>query len=421
MRVFISYAAEQRDLAEQVSLALVGAGHETFFDKDDLRPAREYHAAIRDEVQASDVVVFLISTASVEPHSYTLTELKYAKDRWPHPAGHVLPVLTEEVPWDQVPHYLRAVTVLTPEGNVAAEVLHALDGMRPIAPTPDAAVPQRPTITRPRILATLGLAAIAVAVVLYVRAVPSPSTEARPPATVLPVAGPTTTALDDMRCARAGAKNPILDRAAGLRPPTFTVDAATHVLMSNGKPVAIVPAANLGKLEAPRLVMAHFTAAPAASVTKLFEDGRVPASAHLLIARDGSVTQLVPFDFGADHAGASRWGSLNGLNKYSIGIELENWGSLRRDDGMWRAPSGASIPADQVAVVAGANGEVGWQRYDDAQLRAFFEITCALRHAYPSLEALVGHDEVSGGRKSDPGPAFPMAFMRKRLFPDQAN
>jgi len=46
-------------------------------------------------------------------------------------------------------------------------------------------------------------------------------------------------------------------------------------------------------------------------------------SAHLLIRRDGSVTQYVPFHLRAWHAGLSSFDGRERCNDFSIGIELE--------------------------------------------------------------------------------------------------
>jgi hypothetical protein len=68
---------------------------------------------------------FFISPSSLATGSYALTELKYARKKWRHPAGHVLPVLVRPVDWNAIPPYLKAVTVLEPEGNTPAEVREA--------------------------------------------------------------------------------------------------------------------------------------------------------------------------------------------------------------------------------------------------------------------------------------------------------
>ena len=49
-------------------------------------------------------------------------------------------------------------------------------------------------------------------------------------------------------------------------------------------------------------------------------------SAHYLIARDGTVMQLVQEQDRAWHAGASHWGAVTDMNSASLGIELDNNG-----------------------------------------------------------------------------------------------
>ncbi len=51
-------------------------------------------------------------------------------------------------------------------------------------------------------------------------------------------------------------------------------------------------------------------------------DGRMYASAHLLIGREGQVWKLVEFDREAYHAGASILNGRNGCNRFTLGIEL---------------------------------------------------------------------------------------------------
>ena len=46
-------------------------------------------------------------------------------------------------------------------------------------------------------------------------------------------------------------------------------------------------------------------------------------SAHLLVRRDGTIIQLVPFNLRAWHAGVSRYKGRENFNDFSIGIELE--------------------------------------------------------------------------------------------------
>jgi len=131
MIIFLSYASEQRDAAEQVNLALIGSGHKVFFDRETLPAGDDYHLRIRKAVEDSDAFVFLISPNSVTTGCYALTELKYARQRWPDPRRKVLPVMIELTEYGQVPNYLKAVTILEPEGNVPAEVAAELDQWTP--------------------------------------------------------------------------------------------------------------------------------------------------------------------------------------------------------------------------------------------------------------------------------------------------
>ena len=49
-------------------------------------------------------------------------------------------------------------------------------------------------------------------------------------------------------------------------------------------------------------------------------------SAHYFIKKNGSVLNLVPPLYEAWHAGHSSWKGINSLNRYSIGIEIQNSG-----------------------------------------------------------------------------------------------
>lgn len=98
-------------------------------------------------------------------------------------------------------------------------------------------------------------------------------------------------------------------------------------------------------------------------------------SAHLLIRRDGSCHQYVPFDQRAWHAGQSRYQNREKCNDFSIGIELE-----------------------------GSPQTV----YTDSQYRQLATITKLLIDQYPKLNKsrIVGHSDIAPGRKTDPGPYF---------------
>jgi N-acetylmuramoyl-L-alanine amidase len=96
---------------------------------------------------------------------------------------------------------------------------------------------------------------------------------------------------------------------------------------------------------------------------------------------------------------------------------LESWGRLERKDGAWVTAIGGKKISEAEVVHDPKNETIGWQRFTDAQLRSFFAVACALRRAYPTIEDVVGHSQINPAR-IDPGPAFPMEEVRRRLFID---
>lgn len=127
MRVFLSYASADRELAEPIAHSIRARGHAVFFDRADLPAGETYEDQIQTAVARAGLLVFLVSPASVAPGRFTRTELGFAQAKWPSAANRVLPVMLRPTPLDAVPAYLRSVTILEPEGNVAAEVAVAVD------------------------------------------------------------------------------------------------------------------------------------------------------------------------------------------------------------------------------------------------------------------------------------------------------
>lgn len=175
---------------------------------------------------------------------------------------------------------------------------------------------------------------------------------------------------------------------------------------------------NQGGSMQPEYLVVHYTAgATLEGAVASLTNPRARASAHVVIGRDGAAVQLVPFNRIAWHAGASRWEGRTGLNNFSIGIELDNAGKLKRHGDKWRAWFGREYDDEEVIVAAHKNGgEVcGWQVYPDVQIEAAVEIGLLLFDKY-DLKDVVGHDDIAPWRKLDPGPAFPMHSFRARLL-----
>ena len=111
---------------------------------------------------------------------------------------------------------------------------------------------------------------------------------------------------------------------------------------------------------------------------------RARVSAHVLIRRDGTIVQYVPFGQRAWHAGQSHYRGRPACNDFSIGIELEGTDATAYTD----------------------------PQYD--QLAALVE---ALLATYPSLsiDHITGHSDIAPGRKTDPGPSFEWERWRSIL------
>jgi len=172
----------------------------------------------------------------------------------------------------------------------------------------------------------------------------------------------------------------------------------------------------------PKIIVMHFTAGGSArSSAEWFRSKEnVGSSAHVVIDRDGSVIQCVPFTKVGWHAGKSRWGNLIGLNQHSIGIELANCGNLKSAGDGWSTSTGRRI--DQPFIgnhrngnPQGQRGPIGWEPYSKEQIDTAAAISRALIGAY-GINEIVGHDDIARNRKWDPGPAFDMAKFRTACF-----
>jgi Negative regulator of beta-lactamase expression len=176
---------------------------------------------------------------------------------------------------------------------------------------------------------------------------------------------------------------------------------------------------NQGGVIQPLYLIIHYTAgADAQSSIAWLTNPVSQASAHLVIARDGSITQLVPFNKRAWHAGKSKWAGLSGLNGHSIGIELDNAGRLVRKNGRWHSPiSKIEYPDSEVieAVHKHETTPAGWLDYTARQIEAAIEVGGLLVSKY-ELKDVLGHDDISPMRKVDPGPAFPMESYRSKVM-----
>ncbi len=107
-------------------------------------------------------------------------------------------------------------------------------------------------------------------------------------------------------------------------------------------------------------------------------------SAHVLINRQGQLTQYVPFNKRAWHAGDSEFMGHQQCNDFSFGVELEG--------------------CDDLA-------------YSEEQYQSLTELTRLLMTHWPAIskDHIVGHCQIAPGRKTDPGPAFDWTYFYRLL------
>ena len=98
-------------------------------------------------------------------------------------------------------------------------------------------------------------------------------------------------------------------------------------------------------------------------------------SSHLLIDRQGVITQYVSFLERAWHCGVSHWQGHDQCNDFAIGIELEG---------------------------------TDCSPFSDEQYQSLSAVSQSILEAYPAISSqrIVGHSDIAPGRKTDPGSGF---------------
>ncbi|WP_426689516.1 N-acetylmuramoyl-L-alanine amidase [Rhodanobacter ginsengiterrae] len=149
------------------------------------------------------------------------------------------------------------------------------------------------------------------------------------------------------------------------------------------------------------LVVIHCTELPDLATAREYGErvlhpGGTGNSGHYYVDRDGAVYCYVPGTRVSNH--------VRGHNPSSIGIELVNLG---------RFPHWWDSRQQQMT-----------EPYADAQIAALRALLAELRHAFPNLRRIAGHEELDTAlmpasddasleihRKLDPGPLFPWSVV----------
>ena len=176
-----------------------------------------------------------------------------------------------------------------------------------------------------------------------------------------------------------------------------------------------------GDLASPTLIVLHDTAGRLTKGNSVdwFCSTDCGASAHVVIERDGSITQVVPFNKIAFHAGKSTYKgkSVRGsCNSFSIGIEIVNPGKLDKDGKAWFHKAAEKGFPDAQKRATREHGAGWWLDYTPEQIEAVEALCGALVKEYPSLAEITAHWVISPGRKIDTNPLFPLDAVRSAVF-----
>ena len=121
------------------------------------------------------------------------------------------------------------------------------------------------------------------------------------------------------------------------------------------------------------------------SAIKRLCDIKTKVSAHYFIKKNGSILNLVPPIYEAWHAGKSSWKGVKSINKYSIGIEIQNSGHDNK-----------------------------YENFSQKQIISTKKLLKYLKNKYKvNSKNVLGHSDIAPDRKKDPGEKFPWKVLAK--------
>ena len=135
-----------------------------------------------------------------------------------------------------------------------------------------------------------------------------------------------------------------------------------------------------------KFIILHYTGMKTeSSAIKKLCSFNCKVSCHYLIKNSGKILTIVPNLYEAWHAGISEWKKIKSLNKYSIGIEINNPGH-----------------------------EHGYKSFSTKQIKSLKKLLKYLMKKFNiSYKNVLGHSDIAPNRKKDPGEKFPWNELAK--------
>ena len=136
-----------------------------------------------------------------------------------------------------------------------------------------------------------------------------------------------------------------------------------------------------------KFIIIHYTGMKKESnAIKKLCDPNSKVSSHYFIKDNGQILNLVPDLYNSWHAGKSRWKNFENLNKYSIGIEINNPGH-----------------------------DHGYKKFTSKQIFSLVRLLKFLIKKYNIKNRnILGHSDIAPNRKKDPGEKFPWKTLAKK-------
>ena len=135
-----------------------------------------------------------------------------------------------------------------------------------------------------------------------------------------------------------------------------------------------------------KFIILHYTGMKneSSAIKRLCEESS-KVSAHYFIKKNGNILNLVPDLYEAWHAGKSSWKKFKSLNRYSIGIEIQNSGH-----------------------------DFNYENFTSKQINSLKRLLKNLVKIYNiNPKNVLGHSDIAPDRKKDPGEKFPWKNLSK--------
>jgi N-acetylmuramoyl-L-alanine amidase len=175
-----------------------------------------------------------------------------------------------------------------------------------------------------------------------------------------------------------------------------------------------------GEIITPGIVVLHDTASHLdhGNAAAYLQRNTAKVSVHFVVERNGTITQQVPTNRRANHAGQSSWQGRSGCNGFSIGIEIVNPGKLTPVAKGGLAWFGQIFDETEgvLAMTTPQHGAGAWLPYTSEQMRAVEDLLICLFRDIKSLTDITTHWFISPGRKVDTNPLFPLEAIRARVL-----